>query len=777
MNQDPPALKDRMSRLRVAPLWPLMMVVGVAVLLFAAAALRSISAEDLAAVAEGLLGRSPRPHELFRLAGYAEAIRNLPIVLLAVLIASACGVALKLYAPSAMRALIANRRVMMVTLGAAAVIFLRQVDPLQWYLTAAAIALVASLVIGYLVADGMMTGLRRLGLMDAYPTRVELAVAGSAILFLLCAVWVSAGGGISALPYVLGVLVLVSLVPKFGSSRRRPLSAADLRELPWILLPVVINLAWALALFGFELAPPDADITSQAQIAAWLKAGDGLREVVPYSDQTWLVIKYPPAFATAAAASSIIFNADLNFTLLWLWVQGLVLLSLSAYALTKFVFGSSYVAAAGTLAFMGPEILRLVGWGQAQELLALSAVVLLLRILLAEDRSYGWAVVAGLLVSAAFLLQPQVVLPFLVYLVLWTVLQGARLITRPRTNTGRDAAFHVVVGGLAAVLVLPWLVAIAGTNPGAALGDRYHWVYSLTSSAFWGTKGTFYAVVVTIGAIVFLVMGRRSMRVGLLLASAVLLSQYHWLMDLFDAPGYSRQTAGWRTGHGITTIYSDPWLPFLSQQGVIILGFGAIFGLIAAYAIYGLDRFLHDRGIGSQRAVAVVVSFSLLLTISYRAEIRPAASLLNAFDLQALRWIRQNTSHDHTFVLNPPGDIPGTNARLAAWWVGAVSERKTAFSRIRVHEVSVSGGELLPTAPGLKTAKAAAAKTVSRPCITHVFVPARRVAAEYDAWVDREFPRRSVIKEFPGGAMVLRLPSAADCGAEPDLNNGGSTGD
>lgn len=723
-----------------------------------------LDAHSLDSLLRSFLPRPLRAHELERLSRYLSSggalCIGVPVVLWLGLLAQRQQEFLSLIVARAAR----WRWTSATIIGVIATFWLRGADHYEWYLLSF-MCFVFRFGFVCMLTGGLCRARRystRLGNADIQT--ISTMLLGACLIFVAAGVSTALGLRIVTIAYWLLLpsitLILVYRICGEIAARHPNVHSEFSRRIGlwrYPLLLVAINGIYTYVLYAFMLAPPDVDICSQAQLAAWMKSGASSSAVQPYAGDTSLSIKYPPALYSVTAIASQLLNGEINFMLLWLWAISLQVLILAVYVLLVALVKHRWIACCASLLFGGSESLHLFNGGQVQELYAIAFAALLFRLTLGKCLSLRNAILAGMLLAGAMLSQTEVAFPLLIALPLYWLLLALRAGFRGRRTVLTELGHYTIMGITTLTLTAPWLGRLweYDLSPGLA---PFHWTYSLISGVFWGTKGVLYGIVVGIGLGAAAFFSNHRSKILLLLISAILLSQYHYIYAAFNVPGYSvRDISG--SVFGAKQAFTDPYFPFISQWGVIWLDFIVILGVISSYSVVAAHRlFVHLR-FSKQRTRAVLLVACLIGATTFRLGVRPFSSVIHLYDYQALRWLKSNSEARGTMVWNPTFDVPGTNAMYGSWWAGAVGERRVTFARITEHEVAIQRGQLemtmTPTLLNMSQERIDALFAPRR--ITHVFVSSRH-DKNVDEWVYNLIERGYRLLHENKGAMILETP-------------------
>ena len=485
----------------------------------------------------------------------------------------------------------------------------------------------------------------------------------------------------------LPAIFLIFYAVAFAFSLKGETTTASLKRRNKLLIYPIALVVFFSALsciyYGYMVAPPDADITSQAQLATWYKMGFSANAVTPYSNSVVVGINYPAGLYSLTAVLSSVLDVDINFILLWLWLASILCLALSIYLLVYEIFKKRFWAFCSVLIFGGSEIYDLFNGGQVQELYSTAFGCLLLREIFIGFKDRKSIFLGGMYFAGMMLTQTEVAYPFsiAVLALLFVVERGA-----PLRN-------FILAGFFTLFLVLPWVLGLAGGWRDAPTME-FSWVYSLFSNTFWGTKTWAYAGMVGIGmAWAIFHLRRRMIPLFILLGASIFLSQYHHLYALLKVKGYTIYQKD-NLPFGAMAVYSDQYLSFITQWDIVWVCFIISLGVFSAFVAPATFRVLSFLPITRHKRKILMLGMFVVLAFYFRVVVTPFSSLIHPADYRALKWLKEHHPANDTLVYSESLGVPGTNASMAYWWVGAISEKPNNGARITSHEVRVIKGEL-----------------------------------------------------------------------------------
>ncbi len=517
---------------------------------------------------------------------------------------------------------------------------------------------------------------------------IQAAISVICLLFVTDAFLVSLGIVANSLLAIQVLAYLAAVAYSFSLKASTNTGTSGKKLLAYPAALVIFFSALSFIYYAYMVAPPDADVTSQAQLAVWYKMGFPFDSVRPYHNSVLVGINYPPGLYSTTAIFSLLLNADINFVLLWLWLLSIIYLALAIYVLSYEIIKRRFFAFCAVLIFGGSEIYDLYNGGQVQELFSLSFGCLLLREILRGFGDSKSIFFAGLYFAGMVLTQPEAAYPFsiTVLILLLVIKKGV-----PLRN-------FILSGFFALFLILPWVLSLKGLNESQGTVN-FTFVYSLLSSSFWKTKTWTYALLVGSG-IIWAVshFKKRFLPLFILLFSSILLSQYHHLYGLFNVEGYSINNISVSSGAfpGIKYTYTDPYLR-IGQWGIIWICFVISLGIFATFVFPATNNVFSVLSLSRRKRKVLLLTVACLLALYFRFSVAPFTSLIHPADYRALKWLQKHypdykTNTNNPLIYNYAKPVPGSYAHLAYLWVGPVTGKLSSSTRISNHEVHLIEG-------------------------------------------------------------------------------------
>jgi len=230
----------------------------------------------------------------------------------------------------------------------------------------------------------------------------------------------------------------------------------------------VILLILPLAPYAFTPAPPDADVTSVAEITGYLFQGEWLGHVRSGLLNEWFPVRYPAGISGLAWIIGHALNMRTAEAFLIVWILAWIMFVGVNYALARALQADRVVAILFTLTSTVTGYYGIAG-GQIQEMLAYTLGIGMILALLRGSLS-----TAAILLTAAFVTQPIPALPFgLVWSYCWL-----------RSVVRRQWSPALLVGA-ALLLVCGFYLYRLGFDPTATPSQPNRLLHALTFVKFW----------------------------------------------------------------------------------------------------------------------------------------------------------------------------------------------------------------------------------------------------------------------------------------------------
>jgi hypothetical protein len=513
---------------------------------------------------------------------------------------------------------------------------------------------------------------------------LSLSAGLSLATFPLLLLWTRALGGIRMGPLPLWVILVVCTLLIAWQLRRRPNLQRAVRNTPlWFSLLLILSAGVVLgvrlwAIRGLTV-PLWGDSVQHTVIAQLLVDRGGLfNSWLPYAPYQSLTVHFGFHAAVAAFQWATGMEAAQATLLVGQIVNALAVFTL--YPLTMRVAGGNRWAGVGTLWVIGllsPMPAFYVNWGRYPQLAgqAILPVALWLVTTALDSRQgsrlaspWGWraSVLSG--VAAAGMSLSYYRMPYYwgVFVLAWLV---SYILPRLRWDGKKwliVAARLFVVGGIAAVLLLPWVRHIAGGElvskvvSTAAAGppplrrvmlEYLGWLHITTYLPWWLLTIAGIAVIWSIArrqwsvtSVGLWIVGLALLPAGRLvhLPGAAHMQVFAIIIALYIPVGI---LIGWLLGEGIS------WLLRLRHT----LGYATV-PLILVFVL----------GWGVRQQINIVESDYIMVTQS---------------DLAAMDWIRANTSEEARFLVNGFLIYNGRSAvgADAGWWIPLLANRQNTM--------------------------------------------------------------------------------------------------
>jgi hypothetical protein len=524
---------------------------------------------------------------------------------------------------------------------------------------------------------------------------------------------------------------LVALIWRYRDWRpRRGLEA--LRQWAWseALWPDLALLAVVGLVFGVRLlvvrtldAPMWGDSYHHTMIAQLLVDNGGLFDSwEPYVPYRGLTTHF--GFPAAAAVFSWGAGVESHQAVLVAGqlINGLAVLTLYPLAV-RIADGNRWAGVGAVLVagLLSPLPARYVNWGRYAQLAgqAILPVALWLLWEAARRDRLVWRTtgLAGIVLSGMTLVYYRMPFYYAIFVLAWLVGWG---LPNWRTNGRRwlvGLARLALVGGIALLLVLPWVLHVAGSSLARVVGTRVAMdallEHVLADYQVWRDVAPFVPQPLIISALVALLWSLARQRWTV--ASVGL-----WVMGLASLVACS--------------LIRLPGAKMMQNYAIVIALYIPV-GLLVGWLVGQIAMLVVQWAGGARRRWimgAAIVSMAVWAALGQMRIVQPSYVMVTRPDVRAMAWIRENTPPEARFLVEGFRIYGGysTVGADAGWWIPLLAGRENTMppQYALVNEVPVESGytqRVVGLVAHLETASPASPEGMRLLCdwgITHVYV-------------------------------------------------------
>ncbi len=580
--------------------------------------------------------------------------------------------------------------------------------------------------------------------------------------------------------YLLIQYIFTYILALYLSGEEAKTDCDDLRPgYYYLLVALFLSLTLSWGFYLFLTATPDADITSQAQIAFWIKSGENYNAVRPYLDSTVLSLRYPPGASGQIAVFSMITGLPINIVSLFLWLLSYPMYTTLLFILCRALTGNAVIAFISVILSLNSTSLGHVGHngGQYQEMLTTIALLAAFYILFqSRNATTKGPVLCGLLVGASALTQPGIAFPYVAAVMAYPIIHSM-----VKGQIEKDAYYITIkIIVISFVIVLPWVIfeiaeiVLSVINPSGIMAGK-----GLVTepqfgflSPIYAPFGQFLLYLLSFIGLMGIFIKRRFNKDNIFLISWVFTSV---LSGIFlNGQSVYFGAFGLMALKLIFASLSLLWIKELFEDNVDKLK--QYFSKSFEFLENVLGR-LSGSGKGKY-AASVIVVFAWLIIFMPELMFHRFGALLTPTDYRALTWIKKNTPPINTLILNEMSenspDWKSHKRPIHHWWASAVSERKSLNFRIGSHQARSfvtafpdGGGIGITETNYLDVNKAysniemdGSVELLQTRGITHVFLSNRETQDIKEKWNSFAIANKYVEKVYDsGGAYVFNLAS------------------
>lgn len=440
-------------------------------------------------------------------------------------------------------------------------------------------------------------------------------------------------------------------------------------------IPVFISLTLSWGFYLFVTSVPGSDITSQAQIAQWLKSGESVQFIRPFLDSSFLVLRYPPTFSGITAFYSKISEIPINIVSLGFWLLSYPLYTCLIFFFCRFLTKNTILAFMGALLSLNLESLGPYAHngGQVQEMFAnISGIYVMYLILRYKNGcNYLNSFIIAIFLAASILFQTGIAFVFVCTLLIFPFVYS--IIKKKLMKQEFFHNYSVLIFSF--LMILPWIwpqmsAMILHNKNSNSLFFESRLFSSIPLDRIIG-KNFLIMILSFLGTCRLLIYKKEKEEILIICWLLVSICG----LSLFGFTSFYK-TYGLMASHIIVSIYGLILIREKFKNGKVFR------------ALYVRDSTL-IKHIALIFILIIWSVFFLPKLLSFRSN----STALTQSDYEAMDWIKNNSPKQDTLILNAMSrnspDMRAHNRPRQQWWTGAISERKTVNFKIGLHQTLV----------------------------------------------------------------------------------------